>query len=70
MMMHLDPTRILPGLPWALPCTHSEQIAWHWDCPQCGGHTLALHAEETTADCIAQDARCWYCRTPPIITPH
>jgi hypothetical protein len=48
--------------PWALPCGHGPDVRWHWDCPTCGVHTVAVAKEAATPPQIAGDARCWYCR--------
>jgi hypothetical protein len=35
---------------------------FEWHCPTCGSLTLALSSEKATAEEIAADARCCYCR--------
>ncbi len=39
-----------------------DLIQWVWDCPVCGGRTIATKSERATPEAIKADARCHYCR--------
>ena len=51
---------VLPNTP---PCYHDEVYQWHWNCPTCSTHVVACYDENVTADDIAGDPCCVYCRT-------